>query len=154
VYTGQEAGKPPRTYAQDIDGGKPRPITPPGITGERISPDGTLLYGADAIGKPVLVSLKTGDLQEVRGFEPHEYMVRWSADSRWFFVYQAWQLPITIHRVDPRTGHRELIRTIMPPDSAGIVGRPWLYLSADGNSYVYAFQRHLSELFLARGLGD
>ena len=158
VFTGQESGKPPRIYVQEIDGGSPRPLTAPGITGSLtspgslISPDGSLLLGTSAAGKPVLVSLKTGELQELRGLEPSEWPIRWSADSRWLFVYQGRQLPITIHRVDPRSGRRELIRRIMPADPAGILGSSRVYVSADGNSYVYQTERHLSELYLARGL--
>jgi WD40 repeat protein len=159
VFSGQEAGKPARTYEQDINDGSPHPITAPEITGSTISvngsplisPDGSLLFGDAADGKPALVSLKTGEVQEARGLEPREFAIRWSADSRWLYVYQGRQLPITIHRVDPRSGRRELIREIMPPDPAGILGSSRVYVSADGASYVYQSERHLSELYLARG---
>ncbi|MGO9208926.1 MAG: protein kinase domain-containing protein [Terriglobales bacterium] len=152
VFTGQEAGKPPRTYVQEIDGGSPRPITPPGVTGSLVSPDGTMLFGASADGKPAVVSLKTGEVQEPRGLDQREWVIRWSADSHWLYVYQGKQLPITIHRVDPWSGRRELIRQITPADPAGILGSSRVYVSADGNSYVYQSERHLSELYLARGL--
>jgi len=152
VFTGQEVGKPPRTYVQDIDGGNPRPITPPGVTGILISPDGTSLFGAGADGKPALVNLKSSETQEVRGLEAREWVIRWSGDSRWLYVYQGRQLPITIHRVDPRSGRRELIHQIMPADSAGILGSSRVLVSADGKSYVYQCEHHLSELYLARGL--
>ncbi len=152
VFTGQESGQPPRTYVQEINGGSPRPITAPGVTGSLISPDGTLLFGANAAGKPALVSLKTGELLEPRGLDQREWVIRWSADSRWLYVYQGRQLPITIHRVDPRSGRRELIRQITPADPAGILGSSRVFVSADGNSYVYQSERHLSELYLARGL--
>ena len=79
-------------------------------------------------------------------------MIRWSGDSRWLYVYQGRQLPITIHRVDPRSGRRELIHQIMPADSAGILGSSRVLVSADGKSYVYQCEHHLSELYLARGL--
>ena len=152
VFTGQEVGKPPRTYAQNIDGGSPRPITPPGVTGILISPDGTSLFGAGADGKPALVNLKTGGTQEVRGLEPREWVIRWSGDSHWLYAYQGRQLPITIHRLDPRSGRRELIHQITPADSAGILGSSRVLVSADGKSYVYQCEHHLSELYLARGL--
>jgi eukaryotic-like serine/threonine-protein kinase len=152
VFTGQESGKPARTYVQEIDGGAPRPITAPGITGSLISPDGTLLFGANAAGKPVLVTLKTGEMQEARGLEPREWVIRWSGDGRWLYAYQGKQLPITVHRVDPRSGSRELIHQITPADSAGILGSSRVFVSADGKSYVYQSERHLSELYLARGL--
>lgn len=152
VFTGQEAGKPPRTYVQAIDGGSPRAITPPGVTGILISPDGSLLFGTSADGKRVLVSLRSDEVEEARGLEPREWVIRWSGDSRWLYVYQGRQLPITIHRVDPRNGSRELIRQIMPADPAGIIGSSRVLVSADGKSYVYQPERHLSELYLAHGL--
>ncbi len=162
VFDGQEKGKPPRTYVQSIDGGAPQPITAPTIIGSRfvllsiplLSPDGSLLVGAGPDRKPVLVSVKTGETHALVGLAPAEYIVRWSADSRWLFVYQGRQLPITIHRLDPRTGRRELIRQITPADPAGILGSPRVYVSADGASYVYQADRHLSELYLATGLAQ
>jgi len=153
VFAGQESGKPPRTYVQDIDGGAPRPITPPGITGTLISPDGSVLYGANSDGKPVLVTLSSGEVRNAFGPQPREFINRWSGDGRWLYVYQGRPLPISIRRLDPRTGRREQIREITPPDPAGILGSGRVLLSADGKSYVYQADRHLSELFLARGLG-
>ncbi len=153
VFSGQESGKPPRTYVQDINGGKPRAITPPGITGTLISPDGSVLYGVNSEGKPVLVSLSSGEVHNAFGPQPREFIIRWSGDGRWLYVYQGRPLPISIRRLDPRTGRREQVREIMPADAAGILGSSRVLVSADGNSYVYQSDRHLSELFLARGLG-
>src|SRR5581483_953495 len=152
VFTGKEKDKQPRTYVQDISGGPPRAITAPGITGFLISPDGSLLFGNNAGGKSVLVSLKSGDLHPVTGLEANEHVIRWSADGRWLYIYQGRNLPITIHRLDPRDGRRELIREIVPPDPAGLVGSPRVFVSAAGDSYVYQSERHLSDLYLARGL--
>jgi hypothetical protein len=43
VFVGFKPGRPPRTWVQSIDGGEPTPVTPEGVTGVLVTPDGTQL---------------------------------------------------------------------------------------------------------------
>ena len=53
-------------------------------------------------------------------------------------------------RVDRRA--REPGREVAPPDPIGVFGVPRVFLSADGQSYVYTYVRLLDELYLVDGL--
>jgi hypothetical protein len=45
-----------------------------------------------------------------------------------------------------------LLRNIEPSDLSGIIGDLNAFVLADGQSYVYSFQRHLSELYLVKNM--
>jgi uncharacterized ParB-like nuclease family protein len=59
---------------------------------------------------------------------------------------------VKIYKLDLTTGHKELAKEIMPSDSAGILGPVNVLLTPDGKGYVYAFNRHLTDLYLVKGL--
>jgi serine/threonine protein kinase/WD40 repeat protein len=152
VFTGREQGRPARTYIQDVEGGAPHPVTPEGTTGTLVSPDGKLLLVQDANGKSFLFSLEGGSSREVRGLAGDDRALRWAADGRSIYVYTSRQMPVKIYRLNYSTGARELLKEIMPSDPAGILYPPRVFITPDGRSYVYQFQRYLSELYLIDGL--
>jgi len=152
VFTGREPGKAMRTYTQDVDGGAPRPLTPDGITGTLVSPDGKLLLVTDASGKRGVYPLEGGAPRDIRGLSDDERIIRWGVDGRSLYVCVRGDLPVRIQRLDLLTGRKEFVRQIMPADTAGILTTPRIFLSPDGSSYVYQLQRYLSELYLVNGL--
>ncbi len=151
VFTGREPGKGSRGYIQNIDGGRPQPLTPEGTTGARLSPDGRFLLAQNTAGKVILFPLQGGEPREVRGLNQNEAVIRWSEDSRWLYTCRL-QRPIQLYELDPISGRRQLLRNIEPSDPAGIIGSPKVLVSADGKSYVYSFGRHLSQLYLVKDL--
>ncbi len=158
VFTGREPGQAPRCYIQDIAGGRPQALTPKGIAGSpvfrgsRISPDGKFLLAGNAAGKVVLYPLQGGEPREIRGLNSGEAVIRWSGDSRGLYIYRLEQ-PSPIYELDPISGRRQLLRNIEPSDPAGIIiGSLKLFVSADGKSYVYSFERRLSELYLVKDM--
>jgi len=62
------------------------------------------------------------------------------------------QIPAQVFRVDVATGQRTFWKSVEPADPAGIdtIGR--VLVSADGKSYVYGYNRTLSDLYLVQGL--
>ena len=83
---------------------------------------------------------------------PGEIATAWSADGRTLFVMARGQVPAQVFRVGLSSGQRTPWKTVEPADAAGIdtVGR--LIMSADNKSYVYAYVRTLSDLYLVQGL--
>jgi dipeptidyl aminopeptidase/acylaminoacyl peptidase len=150
LFTGKEPGHDSRCYIQDIDGGKPQPLCPEGITRARMSPDGKWLVAKEGRSYVLLKSDGT-DRRPVVGIGPEEEIVRWSGDSQAVFVFRA-RRPFELFRVDPFTGRRRLLHQVNAPDPASIVRLPNLYVSADGKSYVYHIARKMSELFVVKGL--
>jgi hypothetical protein len=58
-----------------------------------------------------------------------------------------------IHKVNVRTGRRELWTNILPHDPAGILLLGNVEVSPDGRSLAYIWARALSNLYVADALG-
>jgi serine/threonine protein kinase/WD40 repeat protein len=153
LFIGKEPGHAPRTYIQSIDGGSPQPVTPEGIIGSLVSIDGKFVVGRrDLDNKQALYPLAGGEPRAIPGLQDNERVVRWASDGNSLYVYQDRELPLKIFRLNVSTGQRELLREITPADPAGRLGSVNVLLTPDGKGYVYAFTRHLSDLYLVRGL--
>ena len=150
VFTGREAGHGMRTYIQEIDGGSPRPITPEGVTGTTVSPDGKFVIAKDQ--SPMIYPIEGGQPRPIVGLLEGETNFRWAADSRSLYVYQPQDVPIKIYRLDSVTGHRELWKELVPADPSGILGPAGVQLTLDGKAYTYVLSRTLSTLYLAEQL--
>ena len=114
-----------------------------------MSSDGRLLIAEDEQGRWIL-SLESGDRRPALGLDGTGF-VSWSDDPRWLFAWDETELPFRVFRVEPATGRRELWRTIMPQDPAGIWSAD-LLLTRDGKSYLYNCKRTINELFLVTGV--
>ncbi len=151
LFIGSAPGQRARSYIQAIDGGRPQPLTPEGITGTLLSPDGKFLLAADAKGALLLYPLHGGEAREVRGLGSGDEAIRWGRNGH-LFCFDRSTGANAIYDLDPWTGRKTVLSRIVPADPGGIVGRLWIRLSADGKAYVYSFQRYLSELYLVKGL--
>ncbi len=78
-------------------------------------------------------------------------LLRWSSDGRTMFIQQSFN-PARVYRYDPRTGRRQLWKEIVPSDPAGLTSILVYPLSADGRTYIYNYQRTLSDLYLIEGV--
>jgi eukaryotic-like serine/threonine-protein kinase len=152
VFSGNEAGHPVRCFMQDIDGGKPRPITPEGVTGCLVSPDGQSIAAISPMGGGVkLYPLDGGPVHDMVGLLPEEWF-SWTSDPRFVYAYQRKSAPIRVFRLNIVTGQRQLFKEINPLDEAGICDVSQIFFSQNGRAYVYGYTRLLSELYLANGL--
>jgi hypothetical protein len=154
VALGREPGRPWRSWVQDIDGGRPRPVTPEGQFAEAVSPDGAMTVARDTGKRLVLHPVEVGEARPAPGPpEPGRILV-WSADGKALFIRETDEvngLAVRILRRDLRTGRRELWREVRPPDQAGLAGLGCV-VSADGRAYACFQYRTLSSLFLVEGL--
>ena len=150
VFVGKEKGRPMRTFVQDLDGSQPRPVTPEGVTGYVVSPDGKLLFGRE---KKALYPLDGGEPRTVPGLEDEDRVIRWTDTADSVFIYRDRERPIRIYKLNLSTGRKELAKETLPGDSAGLLGTVTVLLTPDGKGYVYAFTRRLSDLYLVKGLG-
>ena len=151
VYTAHEPGGPPRAYLLAIDGGTPRPITPQGVAGNRISPDGRFLLALDDKSQRWLYPLAGGDPQKLNlGLNPNERIMGFFDDKT--LLARTRTVPVEVTRIDIATGHREPFKEIAPADPAGVISIPTLRFSTDGKSYAYSVGRLLSDLYVVEGL--
>jgi serine/threonine protein kinase/Tol biopolymer transport system component len=154
VFSGTEPGHAMRLYVQDIEGGKPRPISPEGggNIGVLVSPDGRFTQGFGPDGKRWFFPLEGGDARPIPGLEPNEGFDGWSEDGQSVFVHNRAGLPCVISRVDLATGKRMPWKQIAPADAAGVDSAGGIALTPDGKSFVYSYVRTLSDLYVVEGL--
>ncbi|HXN20685.1 MAG TPA: hypothetical protein VN875_20290 [Candidatus Binatus sp.] len=152
IFSGKRPGHAVRCFAQDVDGGKPRPVTPEGVMFCQISPDGKLIAGNGlAGGGGWLYPMEGGPPRPIPGLQASESFA-WTSDPRFMYVYQWKQSPVKVYRLNVLTGQRQLFREMTPPDVAGLQNISHIHFSADGRAYVYSYSRLLSELYLVKGL--
>jgi dipeptidyl aminopeptidase/acylaminoacyl peptidase len=148
-----------RVFVQDIEGGKPRAVTPHGVGGVFLSPDGHFLCAGDVDRNWYLYSTETSETRKVVGLLEGEYPTQWTGDGKLLYVRGAQGLrpgetamTTRVYRLDPRTGGRELWKEIPPvnPSAGGLIGE--ILISADGKRTAYSHYRYTSDLFVVEGL--
>ena len=152
LFTGNEAGQPPRTYAYDLANGQIRAVTPPAVRASAVSPNGqTAIVVRD--GKASLLSLSDGQETPLGAVGPDTSVIRWSGEGTHIFLQRtdAKHHSASILRMDARSGHMEVWRDLKLPDSSAFFVTS-ARLSADGQSYAFTFQRDLATLFLVKGI--
>jgi eukaryotic-like serine/threonine-protein kinase len=152
VFSGKRPGHGVQCFAQDVDGGKPRPVTPEGVIFCRVSPDGKLIAGNGLDGGGGwLYPMEGGSPRPIPGLQTDENFA-WASDPRFMYVYQWKQPPLKVYRLNILSGQRQIFREMTPPDVAGLQSISHIHFSSDGRAYVYSYGRVLSELYLVKGL--
>jgi DNA-binding winged helix-turn-helix (wHTH) protein len=153
LITANEAGRLPRMWVQDLDGGKPRAVTPEGAMGKDavISPDGRFVVAyANGAMRGLRYPVDGGEPRPIPGLEDNEYPLQWTDDGT-LYVRKG-GVPAKITRIDVESGQREAWKELAPRDPAGVWSMMRVMLTRDGKSYAYGFSRSLSELYLVEGL--
>ncbi len=90
----------------------------------------------------------------VAGALPGDEPLAWSPDGESIWVLNRGRpSPAKIFRIELRDGRRSLWREVPYPDPATIEFEQLrVVMSADGSKFVYGYQSHQSELFVATGL--
>ena len=152
VVNANEAGRPLRGYLVDLNGGKPKPVTPEGVAIFRVSPDGRNAAAHGPNASLVLCSMETGAMSQIPGIEPGDTSAQWSADSLALFVYHFGEMPARIFRLDIHTGKRTLVRELEPSQRAGVVSIAPIAMSSDATRYAFSYYQNLSTLYVISGL--
>ncbi len=146
-----QAGRPPRCYVQDSDGGSPRAITPEGVHSPVISPDGQMLAALDAESRVFLYPVEGGVPRAVPGPAETGELKAWSADGRSLYVSErVGKGRIKVFRRDLASGRRDLWKELAPADPAGIQSME--VLIAPNGAYAYGYNRFVGNLYLVKGL--
>src|SRR5262249_36754513 len=152
VFAGTEPGRPARSYIIDFQGGAARPVSPEGIVGTLVSPDGQRLAARASDGRACIVTIKDGTVRPLPTVLPVETFTNWEAGGEALFVHRRTEIPLTIFRIDIATGERTPWRQLAPADIAGITTFRDPVTTPDGRSYAYDIERNLTDLYLATGL--
>ncbi len=152
-FVGAEAGHGPRSYVQDVEGGKAKPVTAEGTFAILISPDAKRMI-LNANGEYFLLPVD-GERVPIEGLEAGDVPVQWSADSRSLFVRGPGDFAAPMYQLDLFSGQRKLWKVLAPPDPAGvngIAGDSGFRLTLDGRGYAFTYWSDLTVLYLAEGL--
>jgi eukaryotic-like serine/threonine-protein kinase len=153
LASGIEAGRGRRDYLIDISTGDSKPITPEGVAGVRLSPDGrsTTVLGPD--GKWGIWPLDGGGIRLIPGLESKYYVVGWSQDGGSVYVASTRSDKIArVYRVNTQTGKMDPWKTFGAEAGAGITETGAPGFSSDGTAYAYVYVRVLSEAYVVTGL--
>jgi Tol biopolymer transport system component len=143
----------PRCYMLPLNGGEPRAVTPEGVVGRLLAPDGAWIVAWDReAAAHRLHAVDGGASRLLAGVSEDEVPARWSADQESLYIFQRMELPAHVIRMEQATGQRELWRTLMPKDPAGVLIFPSLQLAPEVGAYVYAYRRFLSDLYVVGGI--
>ncbi len=154
LISGNEPGHGSRLFVQDIPEGKPRAITPEGVSFlfHAVAPDGKSAVATGPDRRVAIYPIEPGEPRAVPGMEPDDIPLRWTADGGSLFVYPPSAPPLRVDIVDVKTGRRTLWKELRPPDPSGVEQVGPIQISPDETSYVYSYRRALDELYLATGL--
>jgi len=156
IFAGSEPGRAMRGYVVDLSGGKPRAVTPEGVsfaggTGA-VSPDGKYVAVLDAERKPTLYPIEGGEPRRVPNVPADYVPIGWTADGSGLFVLHSSVPGARIYRVGVVTGKPQLVKELMPADPAGIGRVGSAVITPDGKYYAYGYGRILSILYVVDGL--
>jgi len=153
-YVAKEAGHTPRTWIQSLSGGDPRPLTPEGVAGWRISPDGKwLLAGTtDNYRANLLVPMAGGAPVPIPGLRPEDNPLGWTSDNRIYVLTTPAPGSVVAHvdTLDPRTGTRTPWRDLPLPPIGGLETEN-LIITPDGSGFAYHYHLSLSDLYTITG---
>jgi Tol biopolymer transport system component len=143
-----------RLYVQDLGGGQPQAISPEGVAYGHIapSPDGNFVAALGPDSKIAIYRTDGGEARPLPGAETSQGVVCWSSDGRSLYAYRRFESPARIFKIEIATGRRELWKTIMPVDRAGLITIDNFVMTPDARAYAYSFQRIITNLEIVGGL--
>src|SRR5262249_41493439 len=121
LFSATESGKRSRIYLQPVEGGEPRPVTPEGAFGRiAVLPDGKRFVTRGTDRKLAIFSLDSEQAHPWPGADPADLPIIVVPDGTVLYVHAGSSLPAQIVSIDLRSGARTVVRTLLPPDPAGI----------------------------------
>ncbi len=152
VFFASEANHRARTYLMDLDSGKTRAVTPEGILGLLVSPDGKFVLVTDQERKRWLYPLDGGDRQPFTiTLAPGDEVIDWEKDGKTILVLRP-GVPAKVLQAYVDSSKLEEVKTFSPSDPAGVVTVGGARFSSDRKSYAYDYFRILSDLYVVDAL--
>lgn len=152
MINGNEVGHAVRCYLVSLQGGTPRPVTPEGIAGMSVSPDGHYVLGASGAPHISIYPLDGGSARAVPGLQRDFVPVQWSKDSSSLYGYRSGEIPAKVYRVDIATGKQAVIQELLTAEPAGVVRVAPVVVNHEGSRFAYSYYQVLSELYVVSGV--
>jgi dipeptidyl aminopeptidase/acylaminoacyl peptidase len=156
LIVGHEAGKPTRTFRQEIPAGDAKPILEEGVIAAAVTPDGQTVLALDrerkwrwypVNGGPSRLAAGMTALDRTSG-DPDTIVLGWSPDGKEVFVRGGSDVPARVDRLDILSGRRTLLAEIGPADRTGLFSFTPTNVTKNGKQYGYGYAKRLSTLFV------
>jgi eukaryotic-like serine/threonine-protein kinase len=157
LAVGIEAGHGGRDYVIDVSSGDSKPLTPEGITGTQISPDGAGIAVRGPDGKTGIWRLDEGQFHPIPGLDSNFVVIGWTQDGASVYVAPRRRgtqvsTSVKVFRANVQTGQMEPWKTFGDATGAGVSSIVPPHLSSDASAYAYLYVRVLSEAYVVQGL--
>jgi eukaryotic-like serine/threonine-protein kinase len=147
-----EPGHGVRTYIVDLNGAKPTPITPEGITNGLVSPDAQYVLHHDDAGVVSVYPVNGGEARRIPALEPGFEPLQWSEDNSSFYGYIPGHMPVNVYNVELATGKKTLIQEIRPEAPGGVLTIRPVVMTRDASRFAYSYSEVLSVLYVIAGV--
>jgi Tol biopolymer transport system component len=154
IATGIESGRGVRDYLIDVSNGNSKPITPEGLYGSHLSPDGRNVAVIGPDGKWGVWPLDGSGLRPIPELAGKYYVTGWTPDGASLYVFSSLQRETTAkaYKVNVTTGKMEYWKTFGEGIPAGVTSVGGPRFSVDGSAYAYVYVQVLSEAYVIKGL--
>ncbi|HVR27194.1 MAG TPA: WD40 repeat domain-containing serine/threonine protein kinase [Candidatus Polarisedimenticolia bacterium] len=151
TVNGNEPGHGVRCYLVDLADGKLRPLTPEGVTGGLVSPDGQeiLAYNGPVVA---VYPIAGGAPHPIPGLDPEFLPVQWSEDNSAVYGYRSGEMPMKVYKLNLVTGEKTVVQKLQPETTAGLVSISPVVATRDGSRFAYSYYQVFSVLYLISGL--
>jgi serine/threonine protein kinase/Tol biopolymer transport system component len=157
VYPASEPGHLPRVFMQDLSGSTPQPISPEGVVGWVVSPNGQWVAvnvhdPSSNANHPAMLSIADNKSVDMKGFTNNDGALGWTSDNQ---VYVAGKADpgssVNVEKLNPLTGTRTAWRTISAAPFGGVVIDTFV-VTPDGTNYGFGYRARLSDLYTVSGV--
>jgi Tol biopolymer transport system component len=145
---GNAVGKAPRCYIRSTDAPDLRPVTPEGVDGGVVSPDGKSAIVNRVTGETLLCPLSGGAPRPISFIAANERLARFSPDGTKVWVFHGNR----VESVELATGRRETIAELGVAGGAGMTNVTAIALADDPRAYAYTAAEYSSRLFQIEGV--
>lgn len=153
LASGIEPGHGTRDYLIDVSTGDAKPLTPEGVSGTLISPEGRNIVVTGPDGNWAIWPMDGSGLRPIPGVGPKDHITGWTSDGSSLYVVppHPGERISKLNRVNIATGKVEPWRTFGEGLPSVAVAFSPTY-STDGSAYVYGYYQALSVAYVVKGL--
>ena len=154
LASGIEAGHGARDYLIDLATGDAKPITPEGVAGVHLSPDGKTTAVLQPNGKWGIWPIDGGELRPIPGLDATYSVIDWSPDGSSLYVTsdRGTERTEKVYRVNTATGKMDFWRDFGAAVAVGVGEIGALHLASESTAYAYVYARTLSQAYVVTGL--
>jgi eukaryotic-like serine/threonine-protein kinase len=154
LASGIEPGRGARDYLIDLNTGTSKPLTPEGVVGTILAPDGRNVVVRGTDGKLAVWPMDGSSTHPIPALESKFNAIGWAPDGTSLYVTSGLQRERTAHiyRVNITTGKMDPWKTFGDTIPAGVSAVAAPTFSKDSSAYAYVYVQILSQAYVVRGL--